>query len=177
MQLFGRNFTSSSKQWDTGGLQPRIHQDLENNKGIEKLICSLGRDFCTAYSSSLSTITLYMHTYQYVYVKTYSCAVSVRGVLMIQNLFTFISNDESLFSTQISFRRQLFKYERMVYFCLLQRYAYSEGGNSFSRTTEQQQRFHEICSNLVKTRRRTVGWWKRLFTLKEEKPKMVLFLF
>ncbi|XP_014399904.1 PREDICTED: ADP-ribosylation factor-like protein 6-interacting protein 1 isoform X2 [Myotis brandtii] len=39
-------------------------------------------------------------------------------------------------------------------------------------TTEQQQRFHEICSNLVKTRRRTVGWWKRLFTLKEEKPKM-----
>ncbi|KAM5130494.1 ADP-ribosylation factor-like protein 6-interacting protein 1 isoform 2-T2 [Callospermophilus lateralis] len=39
-------------------------------------------------------------------------------------------------------------------------------------TTEQQQRFHEICSNLVKTRRRVVGWWKRLFTLKEEKPKM-----
>uniref|UniRef100_A0A7N9D1A7 RETREG1-3/ARL6IP-like N-terminal reticulon-homology domain-containing protein n=1 Tax=Macaca fascicularis TaxID=9541 RepID=A0A7N9D1A7_MACFA len=39
-------------------------------------------------------------------------------------------------------------------------------------TTEQQQRFHEICSNLVKTRRRAVGWWKRLFTLKEEKPKM-----
>uniref|UniRef100_A0A2K6UJC5 ADP ribosylation factor like GTPase 6 interacting protein 1 n=1 Tax=Saimiri boliviensis boliviensis TaxID=39432 RepID=A0A2K6UJC5_SAIBB len=30
-------------------------------------------------------------------------------------------------------------------------------------TTEQQQRFHEIC---------TVGWWKRLVTLKEEKPKM-----
>nr|CAI9711115.1 unnamed protein product [Rangifer tarandus platyrhynchus] len=29
-------------------------------------------------------------------------------------------------------------------------------------TTEQQQRFHEICSNLVKTRRRAVGWWKRL---------------
>ncbi|XP_029432445.1 ADP-ribosylation factor-like protein 6-interacting protein 1 [Rhinatrema bivittatum] len=39
-------------------------------------------------------------------------------------------------------------------------------------TTEQQQRFHEICSNLVKTRRRVVGWWKRLFALKEEKPKM-----
>ncbi|XP_073218428.1 ADP-ribosylation factor-like protein 6-interacting protein 1 isoform X2 [Lepidochelys kempii] len=39
-------------------------------------------------------------------------------------------------------------------------------------TTEQQQRFHEICSNLVKTRRRIIGWWKRLFTLKEEKPKM-----
>ncbi|XP_028367501.1 ADP-ribosylation factor-like protein 6-interacting protein 1 isoform X2 [Phyllostomus discolor] len=39
-------------------------------------------------------------------------------------------------------------------------------------TTEQQQRFHEICSSLVKTRRRAVGWWKRLFTLKEEKPKM-----
>ncbi|XP_063082689.1 ADP-ribosylation factor-like protein 6-interacting protein 1 isoform X2 [Cavia porcellus] len=39
-------------------------------------------------------------------------------------------------------------------------------------TTEQQQRFHEICSNVVKTRRRAVGWWKRLFTLKEEKPKM-----
>ncbi|KAM4765648.1 ADP-ribosylation factor-like protein 6-interacting protein 1 isoform 1-T1 [Cyanocitta cristata] len=39
-------------------------------------------------------------------------------------------------------------------------------------TTEQQQRFHEICSNLVKSRRRIVGWWKRLFTLKEEKPKM-----
>ncbi|KAG8432970.1 hypothetical protein GDO86_017295 [Hymenochirus boettgeri] len=39
-------------------------------------------------------------------------------------------------------------------------------------TTEQQQRFHEICSNLVKTRRRVIGWWKRLFVLKEEKPKM-----
>ncbi|KAF6125396.1 hypothetical protein HJG60_009868 [Phyllostomus discolor] len=39
-------------------------------------------------------------------------------------------------------------------------------------TTEQQQRFHEICSSLVKTRWRAVGWWKRLFTLKEEKPKM-----
>ncbi|KAB0343410.1 hypothetical protein FD754_020336 [Muntiacus muntjak] len=26
--------------------------------------------------------------------------------------------------------------------------------------------------NLVKTRCRAVGWWKRLFTLKEEKPKM-----
>ncbi|KAM4892007.1 ADP-ribosylation factor-like protein 6-interacting protein 1 isoform 3-T4 [Sylvia borin] len=39
-------------------------------------------------------------------------------------------------------------------------------------TTEQQQRFHEICRNLVKSRRRVVGWWKRLFTLKEEKPKM-----
>ncbi|XP_005522978.1 ADP-ribosylation factor-like protein 6-interacting protein 1 isoform X4 [Parus major] len=41
-----------------------------------------------------------------------------------------------------------------------------------NKTTEQQQRFHEICSNLVKSRRRIVGWWKRLFTLKEEKPKM-----
>ncbi|XP_067859313.1 ADP-ribosylation factor-like protein 6-interacting protein 1 [Heptranchias perlo] len=39
-------------------------------------------------------------------------------------------------------------------------------------TTEQQQRFHEICSNLVKTQRRIVGWWRRLFALKEEKPKM-----
>ncbi|XP_063077620.1 ADP-ribosylation factor-like protein 6-interacting protein 1 [Engraulis encrasicolus] len=39
-------------------------------------------------------------------------------------------------------------------------------------TTEQQQRFHEICSNLVKTQRRVLGWWKRLFALKEEKPKM-----
>ncbi|XP_035510403.1 ADP-ribosylation factor-like protein 6-interacting protein 1, partial [Morone saxatilis] len=39
-------------------------------------------------------------------------------------------------------------------------------------TTEQQQRFHEICGNLVKTQRRVVGWWKRLCTLKEEKPKM-----
>nr|XP_033796336.1 ADP-ribosylation factor-like protein 6-interacting protein 1 [Geotrypetes seraphini] len=39
-------------------------------------------------------------------------------------------------------------------------------------TTEQQQRFHEICSNLVKSRRRIVGWWKRLFSLKEEKPKV-----
>uniref|UniRef100_A0A2K6D9H3 ADP ribosylation factor like GTPase 6 interacting protein 1 n=1 Tax=Macaca nemestrina TaxID=9545 RepID=A0A2K6D9H3_MACNE len=27
-------------------------------------------------------------------------------------------------------------------------------------TTEQQQKFHDICSNLVKTRCRTVGWWK-----------------
>ncbi|XP_067271881.1 ADP-ribosylation factor-like protein 6-interacting protein 1 [Pseudorasbora parva] len=39
-------------------------------------------------------------------------------------------------------------------------------------TTEQQQRFHEICGNLVKTQRRVFGWWKRLFALKEEKPKM-----
>ncbi|XP_072124909.1 ADP-ribosylation factor-like protein 6-interacting protein 1 isoform X2 [Mobula birostris] len=39
-------------------------------------------------------------------------------------------------------------------------------------TTEQQQRFHEICSNLVKTQRRIAGWWRRLFALKEEKPKM-----
>nr|XP_044989066.1 ADP-ribosylation factor-like protein 6-interacting protein 1 [Jaculus jaculus] len=38
-------------------------------------------------------------------------------------------------------------------------------------TTEQQQRFHEICSNFVKTRHIAVNWWKRLFTLKEEKPK------
>ncbi|KAK0140442.1 ADP-ribosylation factor-like protein 6-interacting protein 1 [Merluccius polli] len=38
-------------------------------------------------------------------------------------------------------------------------------------TTEQQQRFHEICGNLVKTQRRMLGWWRRLFTLKEEKPK------
>uniref|UniRef100_A0A8C5KEW1 ADP-ribosylation factor-like protein 6-interacting protein 1 n=1 Tax=Jaculus jaculus TaxID=51337 RepID=A0A8C5KEW1_JACJA len=35
-------------------------------------------------------------------------------------------------------------------------------------TTEQPQRFHEI----LKTRGRALGWWKRLFTLKEEKPKM-----
>ncbi|KAF5918363.1 hypothetical protein HPG69_011803, partial [Diceros bicornis minor] len=46
------------------------------------------------------------------------------------------------------------------------------GVSCFVMTTEQQQRFHEICSSLVKTRRRAVGWWKRLFTLKEEKPKM-----
>ncbi|KAL4624512.1 ADP-ribosylation factor-like protein 6-interacting protein 1 [Arapaima gigas] len=39
-------------------------------------------------------------------------------------------------------------------------------------TTEQQQRFHEICGNLVKLQRRLVGWWKRIFALKEEKPKM-----
>ncbi|XP_006898123.1 PREDICTED: ADP-ribosylation factor-like protein 6-interacting protein 1-like [Elephantulus edwardii] len=39
-------------------------------------------------------------------------------------------------------------------------------------TAEQQQRFHEICSNLAKIRRRAVGWWRRLFTLKEEMPKM-----
>lgn len=44
------------------------------------------------------------------------------------------------------------------------------GSNTW--TTEQQQRLHEICSNLVKTRRRIIGWWKRLFVLKEEKPKM-----
>ncbi|CDR18936.1 unnamed protein product, partial [Oncorhynchus mykiss] len=41
-----------------------------------------------------------------------------------------------------------------------------------SRSSEQQQRFHEICGNLVKTQRRILGWWKRLFSLKEEKPKM-----
>ncbi|XP_077590466.1 ADP-ribosylation factor-like protein 6-interacting protein 1 [Stigmatopora nigra] len=39
-------------------------------------------------------------------------------------------------------------------------------------TTEQQQRFHQICGNLVKTQRRLVGWWYRICTLKEEKPKM-----
>ncbi|KAJ8363887.1 hypothetical protein SKAU_G00127180 [Synaphobranchus kaupii] len=39
-------------------------------------------------------------------------------------------------------------------------------------TTEQQQRFHEICGNMAKTQRRVVGWWKRIFALKEEKPKM-----
>ncbi|XP_077413612.1 ADP-ribosylation factor-like protein 6-interacting protein 1 [Vanacampus margaritifer] len=39
-------------------------------------------------------------------------------------------------------------------------------------TTEQQQRFHEICGNMVKTQRRLLGWWRRLCTLKEEKPKM-----
>ncbi|XP_011616282.1 ADP-ribosylation factor-like protein 6-interacting protein 1 isoform X1 [Takifugu rubripes] len=39
-------------------------------------------------------------------------------------------------------------------------------------TTEQQQRFHDICGNLVKTKRRIVGWWKRLCAVKEEKPKM-----
>uniref|UniRef100_A0A2K6D9G1 ADP ribosylation factor like GTPase 6 interacting protein 1 n=1 Tax=Macaca nemestrina TaxID=9545 RepID=A0A2K6D9G1_MACNE len=40
-------------------------------------------------------------------------------------------------------------------------------------TTEQQQKFHDICSNLVKTRCRTVGWWKCFFTLKEEKSKII----
>uniref|UniRef100_A0A8C6UHH9 ADP-ribosylation factor-like 6 interacting protein 1 n=1 Tax=Neogobius melanostomus TaxID=47308 RepID=A0A8C6UHH9_9GOBI len=40
------------------------------------------------------------------------------------------------------------------------------------QTTEQQQRFHEICGNLVKTQRRVVGWGKRLCSLKEEKPKV-----
>uniref|UniRef100_A0A8C7SRM7 ADP-ribosylation factor-like 6 interacting protein 1 n=4 Tax=Oncorhynchus TaxID=8016 RepID=A0A8C7SRM7_ONCMY len=44
------------------------------------------------------------------------------------------------------------------------------GSNKWS--SEQQQRFHEICGNLVKTQRRILGWWKRLFSLKEEKPKM-----
>uniref|UniRef100_A0AAY5EDF7 RETREG1-3/ARL6IP-like N-terminal reticulon-homology domain-containing protein n=1 Tax=Electrophorus electricus TaxID=8005 RepID=A0AAY5EDF7_ELEEL len=39
-------------------------------------------------------------------------------------------------------------------------------------TTEQQQRFHQICGSLVKTQRRVIGWWRRLFALKEEKPKM-----
>lgn len=39
-------------------------------------------------------------------------------------------------------------------------------------TTEQQQRFHEICGNLVRTQRRVLGWGKRLCTLKEEKPKV-----
>ncbi|XP_061087521.1 ADP-ribosylation factor-like protein 6-interacting protein 1 isoform X2 [Conger conger] len=39
-------------------------------------------------------------------------------------------------------------------------------------TSEQQQRFHEICANMAKTRRRAVGWWQRIFALKEEKPKM-----
>ncbi|CAI9553828.1 unnamed protein product [Staurois parvus] len=36
-------------------------------------------------------------------------------------------------------------------------------------TTEQQQRLHhEICSNHVKTQCRIIGWWSRLFVLKEE---------
>ncbi|XP_054368707.1 ADP-ribosylation factor-like protein 6-interacting protein 1 [Mirounga angustirostris] len=43
-------------------------------------------------------------------------------------------------------------------------------------TTEQQQKFHEICSNLVKTQHRAVGWWKRLFILREEKPKMYFLI-
>uniref|UniRef100_A0AAY5EWP2 RETREG1-3/ARL6IP-like N-terminal reticulon-homology domain-containing protein n=1 Tax=Electrophorus electricus TaxID=8005 RepID=A0AAY5EWP2_ELEEL len=37
---------------------------------------------------------------------------------------------------------------------------------------QQQQRFHQICGSLVKTQRRVIGWWRRLFALKEEKPKM-----
>uniref|UniRef100_A0A673UHY9 ADP ribosylation factor like GTPase 6 interacting protein 1 n=1 Tax=Suricata suricatta TaxID=37032 RepID=A0A673UHY9_SURSU len=44
------------------------------------------------------------------------------------------------------------------------------GSNKWA--TEEQHRFHDICSNLVKTRHRAVGWWKCLFILKEEKPKM-----
>ena len=28
----------------------------------------------------------------------------------------------------------------------------------------------------MKTQRRVLGWWTRLFTLKEEKPKMVFYL-
>ncbi|XP_068605542.1 ADP-ribosylation factor-like protein 6-interacting protein 1 [Brachionichthys hirsutus] len=39
-------------------------------------------------------------------------------------------------------------------------------------TTEQQQRFHDICGNLVRSRRRVGGWWQRIGALKEEKPKM-----
>nr|XP_058918977.1 ADP-ribosylation factor-like protein 6-interacting protein 1 [Kogia breviceps] len=39
-------------------------------------------------------------------------------------------------------------------------------------TTKQQQRVLEICSNLVKTRCRAVGWYKHLFTLKKEESKM-----
>ncbi|KAI1896057.1 hypothetical protein AGOR_G00090880 [Albula goreensis] len=39
-------------------------------------------------------------------------------------------------------------------------------------TSDHQQRFHEICSNLAKTQRRMVGWWKRIFALKEERPKV-----
>lgn len=41
------------------------------------------------------------------------------------------------------------------------------------RTTEQQQRFHEICRNLVMSRHSVQGWWKRLLGLKDEKPKVV----
>ncbi|XP_048860510.1 ADP-ribosylation factor-like protein 6-interacting protein 1 [Brienomyrus brachyistius] len=39
-------------------------------------------------------------------------------------------------------------------------------------TTEQQQRFHEICRNLVMSRHSVQDWWKRLLTLKDDKPKM-----
>ncbi|KAL4659047.1 ADP-ribosylation factor-like protein 6-interacting protein 1 [Arapaima gigas] len=39
-------------------------------------------------------------------------------------------------------------------------------------TTEQQQRFHEICRTLVKSRHSVFGWWKHLLALKEEKPRM-----
>lgn len=64
-----------------------------------------------------------------------------------------------------------------VYSCLCRPCVFSAACANLSpfmfRTTEQQQRFHEICGNLVKTQRRIVGWWKRLCALKEEKPKMV----
>nr|XP_045253398.1 ADP-ribosylation factor-like protein 6-interacting protein 1 [Macaca fascicularis] len=39
-------------------------------------------------------------------------------------------------------------------------------------TSDQQQRFHEICSSLLKTRCRAMDWWKQIFTLREEKPEM-----
>ncbi|KAJ8413602.1 hypothetical protein AAFF_G00081090 [Aldrovandia affinis] len=44
--------------------------------------------------------------------------------------------------------------------------------NSNKWTSDHQQRFHEICVNIAKTQRRVVGWWKRIFALKEERPKM-----
>ncbi|XP_061416272.1 ADP-ribosylation factor-like protein 6-interacting protein 1 [Lethenteron reissneri] len=39
-------------------------------------------------------------------------------------------------------------------------------------TTEQQQRFHEICSSLVKARLSVAHWGHQLLALKEEKPKV-----
>uniref|UniRef100_A0A3Q2IDK8 SMG1 nonsense mediated mRNA decay associated PI3K related kinase n=1 Tax=Equus caballus TaxID=9796 RepID=A0A3Q2IDK8_HORSE len=87
---------------------------------------------------------------------------AIMGVVSLVFLLTFLKKSKKN------------KFEGMVYFCSVSNteVCLQRRGNCFSRTTEQQQRFHEICNNLVKTRRRAVGWWRRLFTLKEEKPKM-----
>lgn len=120
--------------------------------------------------SLLHTHTLALIRSYTVYVKTYSCAI--KGVLMMEGLFHLrkIMVRHCFYLDLL--QKTALKLNRVVCFGQLQQFVYSKRQISFSRTTEQQQRFHEICSNLVKTRRRAVGWWKRLFTLKEEKPKM-----
>lgn len=79
------------------GLQPRTHQNLKNNRGIEKLVYT---DFSMAQSSLESFVTIisqmqlqnqglpWLCAYTRLYVKTHSCAR--QGSYQYRNLFMFI---------------------------------------------------------------------------------------